>query len=120
MCAKRKVRKAASSESRSRRSSASLDQVAKKSMPKWRVVNESSYDEDSPSEVDTVSPNLIKNKRSSSFAVKSGTKAKTAFLRAKTKSGKKLSGLVNMAPADARLDAKTQVIEHDEHSAGQG
>ena len=120
MCAKRKTRRAAS-DSGSRGSGWSLDQLAKKLMPKWRIVNESSFAEDAPREVDAVSPNLIKNK--DSFAIKSGRKVRETLQRSKGKMQKKLSGLVNMAPTseeDARLGAKTQVIEDDERTGSQG
>jgi hypothetical protein len=121
MCAKRKTRKAAGSDSGSRSTGSSLDQLAKKLMPKWRIVNENSFAEDAPREVDAVSPDLIKKKES--FAIRSGRKVRQTLQRSKGKTQKKLSGLVNMAPTseeDARLGAKTQVIEDDEHTASQG
>ena len=120
MSAKRKTHKA--SASRSRASGSSLEQLAKKMMPKWRVVNESPLGADASPEVDAVSPKLT-DVDNGSATIRSGRKVRATLERPKGKAQKKLSGLVNMAPAseeDARLGAKTQVIENDKHTASQG
>jgi hypothetical protein len=120
MSAKRKTHKA--SRSRSRSSGAGLDRLAKKLMPKWRVVNESPLGADATREVDAVSPKLT-GVGMDSATVKSARKVQATLQRSKGKTQKKLSGLVNMAPnseEDARLGAKTQVIEDNEHTGSQG
>jgi hypothetical protein len=120
MSAKRKTHKV--STSRSRRSDSGLDQLAKKLMPKWRVVNESPLGADATRDVDAVSPKLT-GVATDSATVKLGRKTQATLERLRGKTKKKLSGLVNMAPSseeDARLGAKTQVIEDDEHTGSQG
>jgi hypothetical protein len=121
MSTKRKSRKA--SASGSRRSGSDLDRLAKKLMPKWRVVNESPLGADVSREVDAVSPRLTGVGKDRA-TIKSGRKTQvTLERRSKGKTEEKLSGLVNMAPTseeDARLGAKTQVIEDDKLTGSQG
>jgi hypothetical protein len=121
MSTKRKSHKA--SASGSRRSGSALDNLAKKLMPKWRVVNESPLGADASREVDAVSPRLTGVGKDSA-TIKSGRKTRlTLERRSKGKTEEKLSGLVNMAPTseeDARLGAKTQVIEDDKLTGSQG
>lgn len=107
-------------------SSPSLEELAKKKMPKWRVAEEDVEDSPGTPEVDAVSPKLF-DFRSQSFAVRSGMPQATTVSSepdAKPKSsGTKRSGLVKMLPEsdqDARQGAKTQVFEDDEHTGSQG
>jgi hypothetical protein len=106
--------------------SPSLEELAKRVMPKWRVADESAQDSPTTLEVDAVTPTL------------GGVRAKVAALRSRKRqatSGEEVldspssprqergSGLVNMVPDsddDARRDAKTQVFEDDEHTGAQG
>jgi hypothetical protein len=123
MSAKRKNQRTKASESRPRALGSNLEQLAKKSMPKWRIVPESDSETDEARYVDAVSPKLTPPRNSSSL--KSENKQQMTMRRSadKEKKSKKLSGLVNMAPTseeDARLGAKTQVFEDDEHTASQG
>jgi hypothetical protein len=123
MSTKRKTHRAKSSTTHSSSSSTGLDQIAKKLMPKWRVVQETPLAADAAHEVDAVSPKLTRLGGEDSATVKSARKVQFTLQRSRGNPQKKLSGLVNMAPnseEDARLGAKTQVIEDDEHTASQG
>jgi hypothetical protein len=107
----------------------SLDELAKRKMPKWRVANERIEEQDRAGglEVDAVSPKLS-SRRAAATGVGAGKLLATlskAVSNSESKSNHetKKSGLVNMVPEseeDARLGAKTQVFEDDEHTGAQG
>jgi hypothetical protein len=103
----------------------SLADLAKSKMPKWRVVDESLQDSPGTVEADAVSPKLI-DLRAKTTAGSRKTQAtltnSSSDAGSKSNQSKK-SGLVNMIPEseqDARLGAKTQVFEDDEHTGSQG
>jgi hypothetical protein len=126
---KNRVTKRAKISLKKRATPSSLDELAKRKMPKWRVANERAGEQDRPggSEVDAVSPKLSSRgaAETTGEARKLMATLKKAVSNSESKSNPetKKSGLVNMVPEseeDARLGAKTQVFEDDEHTGAQG
>jgi hypothetical protein len=117
--AKQQVRKAFIK----RKPSSSLEELAKIKMPNWRIAQESVEDSPGAVDVDAISPRLFSAKTAAA-----PRRLQTAFTNAEGDSGSKSSankksGLVNMVPdtdQDARVGAKTQVFEDDEHTGSQG
>jgi hypothetical protein len=106
--------------------SPSLEELAKRAMPKWHLAEESAQDSKSTLEVDAVSPKLGEH-RASAAVSRSRKSQKTVSERVSDFSSPapetEVSGLVNMVPdshEDSRLGAKTQVFEDGEHTGSQG
>jgi hypothetical protein len=111
---------------KSHAASRSLEDLARRAMPKWRVADDSAQDSDATPEVDAVSPKLEKI-QGTSAASRSGKRLRTLDDKISDSPSdtrkKRKSGLVNMVPAadqDSRLGVKTQVFEDDEHTGAQG
>lgn len=109
-----------------RASSATLADLAKREMPKWRVVEGSAQDAPDRIEVDAVSPKIGGiGARTASHQTR-GRRSKLAENvadSASESSREKKTGLINMVPEsqqDARLGSKTQVFEDGEHTGSQG
>jgi len=95
----------------------SLEELAKRKLPKWRVVEETEPDTPLKVDADAIAPKLPSGGRSRHAAIGNGV-PDSAPSRNRGR-----SGLVNMVPdsqQDARLGAKTQVFEDDELTGAQG
>jgi len=96
----------------------SLEELAKRKLPKWRVVEESEQDSPLKVDADAIAPKLPSGGRARNAAIGNGLPNSDSPSRNRGR-----SGLVNMVPdsqQDARLGAKTQVFEDDELTGAQG
>lgn len=132
MQTKRKIKKTKASRQRS--ASSSLEKLAKSKMPKWRIVDERTQEQDThvKPEADAVSPRLRSHREGALSGARMRKAALTESLKDsesksnesnKSNENNRTTGLVNMLPdseQDARLGAKTQVFEDDEHTGAQG
>jgi len=106
--------------------SSSLEKLAESKMPKWRIADDGAPDSPRTTEADAISPKLseLRGKTASAGSrMVQATYTETAPDSKSKSHPKKKSGLVNMIPEsqeDARLGAKTQVFEDDEHTGSQG
>jgi hypothetical protein len=117
---KKALKKSAKKGFRKQSSSSRLKQLAKVTLPQWRIVSSAQQDSPTTFDPDAVSPNLSKLQGKKDSSV--GALYKGSDYPATEADEHGTTGLVNMEPADGHAGAgpKTQVFENDEHTGSQG